>query len=261
MRCEKVLGQLSLFLDNMIEENLAGEVSRHLRACSNCGVEFDRLHRLREALRSLRPVEAPDYLHSLVGVKISNALQISWSKSLQSAWEYRWSRVRTTGGLWYMTRFAGAVATVVFFIAICSAVNPMYLGFSRPMTERAGASPAVFSPQKISDLVLDNLGLRPLKAQKKPISSSEPKINDLYLLNMGQKALGTHHDDTVSVVAHIDRSGAGTVQDVLEYPFDDSLLSEFTDMIMSAGWRPASQNGRAVDSRLVLTFSKIYVYN
>jgi hypothetical protein len=32
-------------------------------------------------------------------------------------------------------------------------------------------------------------------------------------------------------------------------------------MINSAGWRPASQNGRAVDSRQIFIFSKIIVYN
>jgi hypothetical protein len=47
----------------------------------------------------------------------------------------------------------------------------------------------------------------------------------------------------------------------LEYPVDDSLLSAFAEMIMSANWRPASRNGRAVDSHLVLTFSRIYVSN
>jgi hypothetical protein len=59
----------------------------------------------------------------------------------------------------------------------------------------------------------------------------------------------------------VDSSGAATVQNILEYPADDSLLSDFTEMINSAGWRPASQNGRAVNSPLVLTFTKIYVYN
>jgi hypothetical protein len=47
---------------------------------------------------------------------------------------------------------------------------------------------------------------------------------------------------------------------VLEYPADETLLSEFNRMITSARCRPARQNGRAVDSFLVLTFSKISVY-
>ena len=89
----------------------------------------------------------------------------------------------------------------------------------------------------------------------------DPKISDLYLLKLGETASRTGHDDTVSVVTVVDRSGAATVRDILEYPDDESLLSEFTDMIMSAGWRPASKNGRAVDSPLVYTFSKIYVFN
>ncbi|MGD0309004.1 MAG: hypothetical protein ABSC02_06910, partial [Acidobacteriota bacterium] len=59
----------------------------------------------------------------------------------------------------------------------------------------------------------------------------------------------------------VDRSGAAKIQDILEYPVDESLLSAFAEMIMSANWRPASRNGRAVDSQLVLTFSRVYVSN
>ena len=106
--------------------------------------------------------------------------------------------------------------------------------------------------------VLSYLGMQPVETQRRPIKPSNAKINDLYFVNLGQKAT---HDDTVSVVTVVNRSGAATVQDVLEYPVEDSLLSEVTDMIMSADWRPASENGRAVDSCLVFTFSTILVKN
>jgi hypothetical protein len=113
--------------------------------------------------------------------------------------------------------------------------------------------------QQLAVGVLTNLGLPPVEAQRRPISPSDPKINDLNLVNFGQSALSSGHDDTISVVTVIDRNGRAKVQRILEYPVDESLLSAVTDWLTSTSWRPASRNGRAVDSQLVLTFSKIYV--
>ncbi len=258
MRCEKVLGRLSWFIDDMLEENLASEVSQHLKDCPCCDHEFTRLRKLQAVLKGMEPVKAPDYLGDLVNLKISRARSASWRTSLQSAMEYRWSRIKTTDGIWYLTRLMGAMATIVFFIAIYSAMNPLYLSLADEIPTRVDW-PNTQPSQRLALGVQRALGMP--ESQKKPVRSSEAKINDLYLDKLGQSASKTAHDDTVSVLSMVDRNGSATVQGILEYPADDSLLSDFTEMINSAVWRPASQNGRAVDSRQVLIFSKIYVYN
>jgi hypothetical protein len=162
--------------------------------------------------------------------------------------------------MWYLTRLSGVMATVVMFIAICASVSPMNLEFVDQLSAR-GAMSQTQRSQQLGIAVLGNLGITSMQAQKIPISPSGPKINDLNMVNFGQSAPGTAQDDTVSVVAIVDRSGAAKIQDILEYPVDESLLSAFAEMIMSANWRPASRNGRAVDSQLVLTFSRVYVSN
>ncbi len=258
MRCEKVLGRLSWFIDDMLEENLASEVSQHLRDCPECGHEFARLRKLRAALKSMEPVAAPQYLGDLVSMRISQARSDSWQKNLRSALEYRWSRIKSTEGVWYVTRLMGAMATIVFFIAIYSQMNPLYLSFADRMPVRV-PWPNTQASQRLALGVQKAFGMP--EAQKKPVRSSEAKINDLYLDQLGQAASRTANDDTVSVFTMVDRNGTAKVQDVLEYPSDDSLLSDVMEMINSAVWRPASQNGRAVDSQQVLIFSKIYVYN
>jgi hypothetical protein len=256
MRCEKVLGHLSMFLDDMLDDQLANKVSTHLRDCPGCRQELSKLKNLQAEMRRLEPVQAPEYLQDLVAHQIQLARSQSWQSDLRSGLEYWWSRVRTTEGRWYLTRLSGAMVTVILFIAISAAMNPIYLGLD-PSYYARGDSQA---PQLLAVNMQRVFG-SPLEAQKRPIRSSEPKINDEYLANFAQRAARTANYDTVSVVTMIDRTGAARVQDVLEYPVDDSLLSDFTEMINSAGWRPASQNGHAVNSPLVLTFTKIYVYN
>ena len=256
MTCEKVLGRLSLFLDDMLEEPHAAEVSLHLSACSGCNGELLRFKSLQDQLRALERVAAPEYLEDLVHRRIVSARTHSWRQNLRANLEYGWSRIRTTEGKWYAIRLMGALATVVFFIAISPAMNPIYQELGDTLAARGETQAA-----QVLTANLQKLFGSPPHAQKNPIRSSEPKINDEYLANLAESASRIPQDDTVSVVFMVDSSGAAKVQDILEYPADDSLLSDLTEMINSAAWRPASQNGRAVNSPLVLTFTKIYVYN
>jgi hypothetical protein len=146
----------------------------------------------------------------------------------------------------------------MFFFLIYAALNQFYVGLHIGPVDRGGISPAE-SYQVVLD-VLKNLGMPPLEAQKKPIAATKPEINGLYLVDFGQNALRSAPDDTFSVVTKVDKTGAAKIQNVLEYPADVALLTEFNRMITSARCRPARLNGRAVDSFLVLTFSKVSVY-
>ena len=260
MRCKAVLEHLSMYFDDRLEGDLSAEVSQHLRGCEACGVEFQRFRQLRHVLVTLPRVEAPGYLRHLLDLQIENARRNSWKDDLRSAWEYQWSKMRTAGAMWYWSRLAGVMTTAILFVAISSAINPMYFDLTSPLHERAMMSQSL-RPQQMRNLLLTNLGLFPKELQKIPIGRSDAKINDQYWYDFGQAVARTGSDDTVSIVTEVSRSGDAKIQNVLEYPDDDSLLSEFADMITSARFRPASQNGRAVDSRLVMTFSKVCVYN
>ena len=167
----------------------------------------------------------------------------------------QWSRIRTTERLSYVARFLGTASAFVFFLALC---NPFYIDLRDRAPDRG---PSQNIRQQLGIYVLKNLGLLPVEMQRKPISPSEPRINDLYLLKFGESASRTGSDDSFSVFTLVDRSGSAKIQNVLEYPADSRLLNSFNHMISSAQLRPASLNGRAVDSHLVLSFSKICVYD
>ncbi len=259
MRCENVLKSLSLFLDEVLDEEQVKGVSQHLEECSGCRSEFAHLARLRRALGSLGKVKAPDYLHHLVKLRIASAQEERWTTSLRDGLEYRWSKIRTTGGLWYMARLMGTAATCVLFIAITAAIRPIYFDLSSQVSDRAWMSPDLAQQLKLG--VLGKLGMTPLEAQKRPISPSDPQINDLCLLNFAQSASRKGSDDTLSVFASVDRTGSARIQGILEHPADTALLYDFNSMIQSTRCRPASQNGKAVDSHLVLSFTKVTVYD
>jgi hypothetical protein len=90
---------------------------------------------------------------------------------------------------------------------------------------------------------------------------SDAAIDKGYLYNFGQSVSHLDKDDNLTVVAEIDRSGAAKIQDVLEYPKERQILSNFNQMIANARCRPANKNGQAVSSRLILMFNQVSVSN
>ena len=256
MNCEKVVRRLSEFLDEVLDGDISVRVAEHLQQCESCRREYRRLAMLRQKLASMGPIQAPDFLQHLVRIRLDNEKENTLFARLRDTWEYRWSVIKSTERMWYLPRILGTVMTSVFFVMIIAAMNPIYFD----QNSDRGPLPAAYR-QQIPMNVLKNLGLSPVGAQRRPISSSEPMINDLYLLNFSQSISREGQDDTLSVDAVVDTSGAAKIQNVLEYPADRTLLNDFNSMLASARCRPASVNGRAVASHLVLTFSKISVYD
>jgi len=253
MKCESVLNQLSSFMDEVLDQEKSDRIARHLDGCAGCHREFKRLAQLRRKLASLQRVEPPEYLRHLIELRLDAVLRETWRDRLKNAWEYRWSKIRTTEGMWYVTRLLGTATTFIFFLVISASMGPAYLDFStQSLSERSGMY-QVFGKQ-----LLRNFGYA--TPSLKPRATTEPKMNDLYFVNFGQSTSRAGKDDNFSVVMAVDPSGIAKIQSVLEYPSDTTLLADLSSMIKSARCRPAIQNGRAVESHMVLSFSSVSVY-
>jgi hypothetical protein len=254
MLCKTVLHQLSEYFDGVLEADSAAEVSQHLRQCIGCRKQYDSLVALHRRLKSLQRIEAPEYMEALVRLRImAQEKEEPWHKRLRDWLELCWSRIRTTEGMWYWTRALGTVLTSICFLVI----NPIYFDVNQPDRPLL---PAPYT-QRVGINVLQKLGMMPVDESKGPQVRIKPAINDAYLVNFAQNMPRAAEDDTLSVVAAVDSSGAAKIKNVLQYPADRNLLSNFNEMISTAHCRPASQNGKAVDSHLVLTFSRISVWD
>jgi hypothetical protein len=259
MSCKNVLPLLSEYFDEVLDADTAVQVSQHLDQCMRCREELKDLSTLHGRLRSLSRVEVPEYLGRFLQHRLDHKHQDSWRMRLHNEMARRWSRIRTTEGMWYATRAMGTVLASVFFFLISNAISPLVLEVNAPVTERAALTPAY--TQQVGQNVLIKLGMLPAEAAVGYTVRSKPAINDLYFLNFGQSIPQAGKDDAFSVVTVVESSGAAKIQNVLEYPDDQNLLSDFNEMISSVRCRPASENGRAVPSHLVLMFSKISVYD
>jgi hypothetical protein len=259
MKCKRVCRLLSPYLDGMLESGVMHSVRKHVDACDRCRGELRRLESLHQLLSTAEPVAAPDYLHHLLSLRLSLSRRDTWSFWFKEALEYQWSRIRTREMNWYLIRILGTAATFVFFLFITAATRPIYFDLQTPPAGRNAISQDYTYQVRVS--LLRNLGYAPIDTQRIAASRREPRMNDFMLVNFGENASRSTSEDSFSVVTVVDRNGTAKISNVIEYPEDEALLDEFNAMLQSAQCRPASQNGRAVDSRLVMTFSKISVYD
>jgi hypothetical protein len=252
MLCKNVLPLLSGFYDGVLDADESVQVSQHLDQCDSCHKGFESLSILQNKLRSLKGVQAPEFLGRLIEHKIAEIQQNSWRRNLRNELERTWSIIRTTESTWYITKALGTVMTSLFFFLICGN-NPQ--PFIDSMDQY---SITTNYGQQVHQNVPTNLGMH--AAPKLRAIKSDPSINEQDLNNLGESMSHPGNDDTVSVLAKVDSSGSARIQNVIEHPSDQRLLSNVREVITSAHYRPASENGKAVSSYIIFIFNKISVY-
>jgi hypothetical protein len=265
MLCEKVLPLLSEFFDEALDQERAVQVSQHLGQCIRCRREFNNLSDLHTRLRSLSDVQAPEYLRSLVRHRlVKEPLRARARNEL----ERYWSIIRTTEAMWYATRAMGTVIASVFFLLLPSAITP-YISAQANNNQRSSDTPGFYcvgqQPEyrnNVSRSLTKKLGMASAQIPSQPGRSAPAAINSLYLVEYGDNVFRTTpvgRDDTFSVAASVDSSGAAKVETVLEHPSNQTLLTSFLWLLASARFRPASENGQSVRSYVVFTNSVVFV--
>jgi len=247
-------------LDKALKAEVAEGIARHLSECPQCRGEYEKLRMLHDRLRSLPRMEPPPYLRRLIEMRIANVPRQAWHVRLREEIERLWSIIRTLESTWYITRALGTVAASILFLLITYTIHPIYPSpAAAPLGEKVAFS-ADYG-QQVGRGVLVRLGMIPSRPQIALRGRQQPAIHDLYFLNYGMSIPKTGNDDSFSVVTLVEPTGVAKIQNILEYPSDRSLLASFVEMISSARCRPATRNGEAVASHLVLMFSKVTVYD
>jgi hypothetical protein len=253
MLCKNVLPLLSGFYDEVLDAEESVQISQHLNQCGSCRKELESLSILQSRLKCLKGVQAPEFLGSLIEHRIAEIQQNSWRQNLRNELERMWSKIRTTESTWYITKALGTVMTSLFFFLICGN-NP--LPFMASMEQY---SITLDFGQQVRKGVPIKLGMQ--AAPKIIVVKSDPAINELYLNNFGESMSQPGNDDTITILAEVDPSGSAKILNVIERPNDQRLLSKINEMITSARYRPASENGKAVPSHIIFILHKISVYD
>jgi hypothetical protein len=263
MLCEKVVPLLSEYFDEALDSGTAIQVSQHLDQCAGCRKELSGIVHVHNKLRSVNGIPTPDYLRDLVQLRLADMRKSAWRAQLRAALELRWSRIRTTEGIWYATKAMGTVLTAALFFLIPCSINPINIEANSSTPERN-----IFSRverQQVALNVVAKLGMLS-KEDKKELAmpnqtAVKPAIHDQYVSNFGDSISKDGNDYDISVLTYVDRSGKAKIQNVIEHPNAQSFLNSFNKVISAGRFTPAMKNGEAVPSHVVLMFSKISVYD
>jgi hypothetical protein len=264
MLCDKVTPLLSGFFDEVLDADTSIQVSQHLDQCASCRKEFDDLSAVHSKLKSLKGIQAPEYLRNMVQLRLANLDQERWPAQIRNTLERRWSIIRTTEGLWYMSKALGIVMTAVFFFLIPCSINPLEIEANSTIVDRAVYTRA--EKQRVALNVVAKLGMLPKDVREELAKTRQPVVvkpalHEKYLSRMGESISQVGKDYDVAVVTYVAPNGKARGQNVLEHPNDQNFLNNFNKVISYGQFAPARENGgEAVPSHVLLMFSKVSVY-
>ena len=255
MLCNTESERLSEFFDGVLDEEMSFQVSQHLKQCESCRKELDALSNLHGKLNSLTRIPAPEYLYHLIQTRMSDRKNNTWIKQIRDALAFRCSRIRTTGGQFYWTRALGTIMAAFFLFVISSSIDPFYRGSVSQAAERSVVDKD--TTERVCNKFSRNFGVFPVKLPERNYS---PALHDEYLVELGENAASDSEEYDFTVVTEVDPSGTGTIQNIIESPYDQGSLNSVKDAISLARFRPAYKDGHPVSSPLILKFYGITVY-
>jgi hypothetical protein len=264
MLCTKVIPLLSGYFDEILDDDAEIQVSQHLDQCTSCRKELDDLSAVHDKLKSLKGIQAPKYLRNMVQLRLASMDQDRWPMRIQNTFERRWSIMRSTEGMWYMSKALGIVMTAVFFFLIPCSINPLEIEANSSIVDRSIYTRA--EKQRVALNVVAKLGMLPKDVQEelaRPRQAvvSKAAIHEKYLSRFGESFSQDGNDYDFAVVTYVAPNGKAQGQNVLEHPNAQNFLNSFNKVISSGRFVPARENGgEAVPSHMLLMFSKISVY-
>jgi hypothetical protein len=206
-------------------------------------------------------MQAPNYLHRLVQHRVAAIQRDSWRFRLQNGLERRWSKIRTTEGMWFATKAMGVVAACVFFFVISSSISLYYLDANSPVSQRSTLVPSIYL-QQFGLSFLSKFGMLPgeiIESEQKPGFKSDAAISVEVLDDFGRSIPQDGEDETWMVWTEVDERGSQKMRSVIEPPKDKNLLNNFSEKVLAARCRPGIKNGQIVPSHLIYLFNKITV--
>ncbi len=118
MNCQKIKKLLNPYIDQALEQKTTQQVEEHLKSCSACRQEYQRLKKIATSLNSTSPQMVPETFTQNIMAKISQEkiqIQSSWMDHLKKQVSIPQFSFRLAG--------AAAVAAVFVFLAFTFLFN------------------------------------------------------------------------------------------------------------------------------------------
>ncbi len=263
MTCEETQKNLTAYLDGRLMLPERATTDAHLASCPVCR---GQLAQTRLLVRALARLERPA-LPSGLTARINDALLIERAaRATQPPLPFherivRWLQPRV------MPYTVGALASLLLFIAVSSALRPQFLVLRElARAARASDDAAVLETSEPGLIWIDGAGFdvtQPvLAASRKPFGVESPSLNPrgaLAALVRTPGRGGDDDDDTV-IVANVFSNGSAALAEVVQPPRNPRMLGEVRDALRKTpAFVPAALDQRPQTMRVVLSLSRVSI--
>jgi len=118
MNCQRIIKLLNPYIDKTLDADTTKQVDKHLKSCSTCNKEYQRLKEIITSLNSLSPQPAPKTFTQNIMAKISQE-----EFQIQSSWMDRIKKQVSIPQLSFRLVGAVAAATLIVFFAFTFIFN------------------------------------------------------------------------------------------------------------------------------------------
>lgn len=259
MSCEELQKSFSPYLDDLLPPPARAGLEEHLRLCPVCRA---RMEAERAVVRGLalaeRPAPPPDLIASINdAILIERAARLQRPPTPPSVRFARWLRPRV------LPYTVGALASLLLFVAISSALRPQLRLLRELAQAQSGETPPVYLISGGYN-VMEPISLAGYAASRANISSESPSLNPGGALAklVRTPTYGTNQDDDDTViVADVFSNGSATLAEVVQPPRNRRMLEEVQEAFRrTPAFVPASLDKRPQTMRVVLSLSKVNVH-
>jgi hypothetical protein len=255
MNCDELINSLSSYVDDEVTPDERVAIDAHLAVCPVCRAELSALQTVLRGVWSAPRPTAP--------VGLSFAITDALFVEATAAKRQKQISLRDLVGGWLQPRLvpysAGALASIVLFIAMFAALRSSLTGFHYwARTDRMVA--ARYEDDEGYDL---NLPITPehYAARRSAYSPESPSLNpDGALAALTSIPAENDGDDDMVVVADVFSNGIASLAGVVQPPRDRRMLEQLQDALRKdPAFVPAAYDRRPQTMRVVFVVQKVAV--
>ena len=264
MKCENLQFNLSIYLDDCLNEGERALVDRHLAKCPLCRQKLGDFQALRNDLRTLPRPELPDFFVSSMRKRVAQTVEIKKEKSfiIFPVITTEWLQMRL------MPYSIGTALSLLLGISL------LWVLLSAAYVPEKNIELVKFQPIKKSAVLLTNsnsdgtgndfeLSAADYSAARLSVSEDSPSLNPQGALVALTRSIvrGKMKDDEVVVVADVFGNGLAKIAEVVEPSSDRRAVRELEKALKNdpnyAPFVPASFDRRSDTVRVILKINRV----
>ncbi len=238
MNCSYLRQNASFYIDRQLSPEENQTVFLHLNSCTACFDHVDELKQTTQLLQALKTVAPPPDLAKAIVAQLNAAHACKPAKPSVKYWlanTFFYNRPQ------YVSYAASFVLTCLLFTSVIHSFKPGLI------TDIRGTVTVIFGNEET------------LYLPSPPIFDTLASVESSKALDDLAKAQVLSQEQDLFLVADVSSKGKAKLVQIVDSPKNDKLERRLGNVLKKASFKPATKDGKPVNSRLFLLIQTIDV--